>query len=174
MLGLGLAAACGPHEPPLVSPGTSTVSAVTHEPAQNARDAATKWDGFADLGTYRSAGKPFLSRGHFAGRWIAEVLVTPTASDTYAGLTRSSHFATGAVLAKKHTEKDSHAPGPIFVMIKHDPGYFPEGGDWEYLVTDPEGWIEDRGAIASCARCHAEATSNWVFGLPSEARGTRP
>ena len=60
--------------------------------------------------------------------------------------------------------------GPIFAMVKRDPGFFPEGGDWEYVVTDSEGWIEDRGALALCARCHAEAKADWVFPLPADAK----
>jgi hypothetical protein len=129
-----------------------------------------KWEGFAELGAYRAMGKPFISRGHFAGRWQAEVFVSQDAAATYTGLSHASRFSVGAVLVKKHSEKDSRAPGPIFAMAKRAPGFFPPGGDWEYVVTDPEGWIEDRGPLAACARCHAEATGDWVFGLPPDAR----
>jgi len=71
---------------------------------------------------------------------------------------------------KTHSEKDSGAAGPVFVMFKRDPGFFPQGGDWEYLVADKDGWIEDRGPLVTCARCHAEGNADWVFGLPVEAR----
>jgi hypothetical protein len=174
MVALGLVAACGPREPPLVSPGTSTANAVGSGARPSARDAAVKWEGFADLGAYRAVGKPFVSRGHFAGRWQAEVLTNQDASAMYAGLSRSSRFSEGAVLVKKHSEKDSHAPGPIFVMTKRAPGFFPQGGDWEYLVADADGWVEDRGPLPTCGRCHAEAGADWVFGLPAEARASRP
>src|SRR5262245_20673180 len=97
---LGLVAACGPREPPLVSPGTSTANAIGTGSPPAARDAAVKWEGFAALGSYRAMGKPFVSRGHFAGRWQAEVLVSQDASSTYAGLSRSSRFSAGAVLVK--------------------------------------------------------------------------
>ena len=166
--------ACGPREPPLVSPGTSTANAIGTASSAASRDAAVKWEGFAALGDYRAVGKPFVSRGHFAGRWQAEVFTSQDAAATYAALSRSSRFVAGAVLVKKHSEKDSRAPGPIFVMSKREAGFFPQGGDWEWLVTDPDGWIEDRGAIASCARCHAEAGANWVFGLPASARASAP
>jgi hypothetical protein len=167
---LGLVTACGPREPPLVSPGTSTASAIGTGSPRAAADAAVKWEGFGDLGAYRAMGKPFISRGHFAGRWQAEVLANESAAGTYAKLSRSSHFSPGAVLVKKHSEKDSRAPGPIFVMAKHEPGFFAPGGDWEYLVADSDGWIEDRGPLPACARCHAEAVTDWVFGLPADAR----
>jgi hypothetical protein len=51
-------------------------------------------------------------------------------------------------------------------MTKRDAGFYPEGGDWEYLVLDAEGHLEDRGKLALCARCHAEGNGDWAFGLP--------
>jgi len=123
----------------------------------------------ADLAGYRAVGKPFLSRGHFAGRWRAEVSVSESALPVYTALSRASHFPVGAVLVKKHSESTG-APGPLFAMVKRDPGFFPAGGDWEFVVTDKDGWLEDRGPLVACARCHAEATADWVFGLPADAR----
>jgi hypothetical protein len=55
-------------------------------------------------------------------------------------------------------------------MAKRDAGFYAEGGDWEFVVLDAAGRLEDRGKLALCARCHAEATADWVFGLPAEAR----
>jgi hypothetical protein len=134
------------------------------------RDAAARWEGFPQVSSFLSIGKPFVSRGHFAGRWKVQLSANDAASPAYATLSRGTRFSPGAVLVKTHSEKDSGAAGPIFVMLKRDPGFFPLGGDWEYLVTDPEGWIEDRGALLFCARCHAEGNADWVFGLPAEAR----
>jgi hypothetical protein len=51
-----------------------------------------------------------------------------------------------------------------FAMIKQRSGFHPGGGDWEYLVIRPTGDIEQRGRLAPCARCHAEAPSDWLFG----------
>ena len=152
----------------------STVGAASSGSPTTPRDAEVKWEGFAELGGYRSMGVPFVSRGHFAGRWRAEVSVNAAGSAVYASLSRSSHFPVGAVIAKKHLERDAGTLGPLFVMIKRAPGFFPQGGDWEYLVTDKDGWIEDRGPLATCARCHVEANADWVFGLPAEARAPAP
>jgi hypothetical protein len=170
LVACGLVTACGPREPALTKPGVSTVNPVGAPSPYAQRDAATRWEGFAELGTYRTVGARFLSRGHFAGRWKAEILVHPSAADAYASLSPSTRFSVGAVLVKKHFERDSNAEGPLFAMIKREPGFFPQGGDWEYLVTDPGGWIEDRGPLLLCARCHAEANADWVFGLRAEAR----
>ena len=51
-------------------------------------------------------------------------------------------------------------------MVKRAPGFYPEGGDWEYLIVDPNGSIERRGKLPLCARCHAESPHNFIFGGP--------
>ncbi|MET0591280.1 MAG: hypothetical protein ABW133_01175, partial [Polyangiaceae bacterium] len=79
----------------------------------------------------------------------------------------STRFAEGAVLAKKHAAVSTSSPGPTFAMVKRAAGFFPEGGDWEYVALDAEGHVEDRGKLPLCARCHAEANADSVFGLPT-------
>jgi hypothetical protein len=111
-------------------------------------------------------GKAFVSRGHFAGRWTAEIAVNETARATYTHFTASSRFDLGSLLVKKHASTSAATPGPTFAMIKRDPGFFPEGGDWEYVVLDADGRLEDRGKLALCARCHAEANADWVYAPP--------
>jgi hypothetical protein len=49
-------------------------------------------------------------------------------------------------------------------MVKRPAGYDPTGGDWEYLVLDATGRIEQRGRLALCARCHADAPHDHLFG----------
>jgi hypothetical protein len=161
---------CGPREPSLLSPGTSNVSAVSSQQVSPPRDASARWEGFSQASSFLAIGKPFISRGHFAGRWKVQVSANEAASQAYATLSPSTRFSPGAVLVKTHSERESGAAGPLFVMLKRDAGFFPPGGDWEYLVTDQEGWIEDKGSLVTCARCHAEANADWVFGLPAEAR----
>jgi hypothetical protein len=40
-------------------------------------------------------------------------------------------------------------------MLKHEAGYDPEGGDWEYLVLDGQGKeVRARGKLESCRACH--------------------
>ena len=67
----------------------------------------------------------------------------------------------------------------IAVMVKRETGYYPEGGDWEYIdikydkntnyTLNPNGMLIEssdniiRGRIAKCANCHAGAGSNFVF-----------
>jgi len=134
--------------------------------ATSGPDAGASTDPGIDLKSVRPVGKAFVSRGHFAGRWTAEVSVNEPAQKLYVDLTPATRFGVGSVLVKKHASTSSSAPGPTFAMAKRDPGFFPEGGDWEYIVLDAEGRVEDRGKLAACARCHAEGNADWVFGPP--------
>lgn len=158
---------CGPREPALVNPGVSSVNRPAGDHAAPSQDAATALvDPGIDLQSVHPVGKAFVSRGHFAGQWTAEIAVNETALPTYQQMAPSSHFSVGSLLVKKHASTSASTPGPIFVMSKRDPGFYPEGGDWEYTVLDAEGHLEDRGKLPLCARCHAEANADWVFGLP--------
>jgi hypothetical protein len=166
----GFIAGCGPREPALVNPGVSTVNRLGVGPSTGAPDAAAAGDPGIDLQSVRSVGKAFVSKGHFAGRWTAEILVNATALPTYTHLAPSSRFGVGSLLVKKHVSTSAATPGPTFAMTKRDSGFYPEGGDWEYVVLDAEGHLEDRGKLALCARCHAEGNADWAFGSPTEAR----
>jgi hypothetical protein len=40
-------------------------------------------------------------------------------------------------------------------MIKREPGYNPETGDWEFLVLDGQAFaILERGKLERCSGCH--------------------
>jgi hypothetical protein len=163
-------AGCGPREPALVNPGMSNVNRVGSADSTSGRDAAVSMDPGIDLQSVRPVGKAFVSRGHFAGRWTAEIAVNEAAMQLYTNLAPSTRFAVGSVLVKKHAATSASARGPTFAMAKREAGFFPEGSDWEYVVLDAEGRLEDRGKLALCARCHAEGNADGVFGLPEEAR----
>jgi hypothetical protein len=60
-------------------------------------------------------------------------------------------------------------PKAFGVMIKHEPGYDPEHGDWEYayIEVDEPNTITGatRGKLASCIDCHANRKdTDYVFG----------
>lgn len=66
-----------------------------------------------------------------------------------------------------------------FAMIKREADYYPTGGDWEYVMMPNDGSndystnvngllpsdIDDasRGKLASCAGCHAEGGTDFLF-----------
>ena len=165
---IGLFAGCGPREPALVNPGMSSVSPTVERPTPKTPDASSKWEAMGEIAALAPVRGPFASRGHFAGHKKAEMRMNAVLEAVYGDLVSSSRFPIGSLLVEAH--RDASAAGPIFAMVKRDPGYFPDGGDWEYVVTDAEGWIEDRGALALCARCHAEAKADWVFSLPADVK----
>ncbi len=62
-----------------------------------------------------------------------------------------------------------------FIMVKQNPGYFPEGGDYEYMVipagtinhmVNPNGLLTAatrRGKLSDCAACHALGGPDFLF-----------
>jgi hypothetical protein len=117
----------------------------------------------AALAGMHTAGPTFVSRGHFVDARPATVLVNAAAAGPYAARHPQGRFPVGAMLVEKLTGQRADQ-GALFAMIKREPGTFEAGGDWEYVAAQPDGAVEDRGSLAICARCHAEAPSDWVFG----------
>jgi hypothetical protein len=154
-----------------VTPGSSAANAANTPLSREPPDAGPVWERIGEVAAYpRMAKEPFASQGHFDGRWIADVFANALAAPQYVKLPVATTFPQGSVIVQRHTERLGGSAGPLFAMVKREPGYYPAGGDWEYVVTHSDGRLEDRGQLQQCARCHAEGTSGWLFGL---ARGTR-
>lgn len=94
----------------------------------------------------------------------SEVLANAEAK-AYPSLGPSRLLAPGSVLAEPHYRPGSSDIVALFVMAKKPPGFDPDGGDWEYIIVEPTGVISQRGRIELCARCHAEAPNDHVFGI---------
>lgn len=157
--------------PALVNPGSSAAPAANAPLSRTTPDAGPVWERIDEVANYqRMAKEPFPSQGHFDGRWIADVFANALAAPQYVKLPVATTLPQGSVVVQKHTERLGGAAGPLFAMVKREPGYYPAGGDWEYVVTLADGRLEDRGQLGQCARCHAEGTSGWLFGLARNAR----
>jgi hypothetical protein len=90
-------------------------------------------------------------------------------------------FPPGSIIVKeKLIEPDDASPEAIGIMIKHDSGFNPEGGDWEYAYWEKSGaLVRDAEQPAGCQSCHTgqplppdqqtEAGSMWGWGW-SQAR----
>lgn len=83
-------------------------------------------------------------------------------------------YATGAVIVKQKHRLAYHLDGDfskkvqpadgVGGMVKREPGYDPEHGDWEYFYFEDPSEIES-GRIASCVECHRAAkNTDYVFG----------
>ena len=81
----------------------------------------------------------------------------------YPRLTPESVAPEGAIAVEVHQDLSGN-PQQLYAMEKRSPGFDPGGGDWEYLVLAPDGSVETRGILAFCARCHAEAPHDHLFG----------
>jgi hypothetical protein len=87
----------------------------------------------------------------------------------YPKLSPDSVVPEGSIALEFHHDLAGNAQ-PIYAMEKRAAGFDPGGGDWEYLVINPEGVVETRGILPFCARCHAEAPHDHLFGPRLSAR----
>ena len=69
---------------------------------------------------------------------------------------RKPKFPVGSMIVKeKFGSPDSTAPEMLTAMIKREPGYNEESGDWEYLVLDgAASKIVEQGKLTRCSVCH--------------------
>lgn len=159
---------CGASEPALLYPGLSDKPPAA--PSRPLLDASppTDWHKRSEASMAASA-RAFVSEGHMlGGRFHAEILTNEIAREPYGKLAPGQRLPLGSVIVMRHREAEK--PGPTFGMEKREPGYFPEGGDWHYVLIDAEGQAQEQGRLPLCARCHAEGASDWLFGPPHEAR----
>ncbi len=88
-----------------------------------------------------------------------DVRVNPESRDAYIALLPGTTLADGTLIAAFHHDPRRGRPGPVYVMEK-------SGGAWRFSIVSPEGMVEQSGELELCRRCHAEAVSDHVFGLP--------
>jgi hypothetical protein len=73
------------------------------------------------------------------------------------------------------------SPIELTIMVKMEPGFYPEGGDWYFLKGRPAGPTSPQianfaGRVEACASCHAPHNSGnfmftYAFGERPEIRG---
>jgi hypothetical protein len=159
-----LLSACGPGKTPISVPGdTPAVPDASSGPARSEPPkTAQLWTRLAEVRGWGPVNdKPFVSEGHPPGHYLANVHVSPEAREAYLGLMPGGELPVGTVLAELQHDPRRDQPGPIFAMLKMAPGR------WEFLAAEPDGRIRERGQLALCVRCHAEAVADHLFGLPS-------
>ncbi|MCC6900336.1 MAG: hypothetical protein IT377_15265 [Polyangiaceae bacterium] len=79
--------------------------------------------------------------------------------ESYRALRPGLTVPDGALIAAFHTDERTGAAGPVYVMER-------VGQGWKYSAFDADGRATEHGALALCERCHAEAPSGGLFGLP--------
>jgi hypothetical protein len=105
------------------------------------------------------------------------VRINPEAAEEFKTL--GAPLPVGTVVVKeKHTDINDilargGRPNEYGAMIKHEPGYDPQHGDWEYLyvVRQPEKKVT-RGKLQSCINCHEHAKSrDYTFRTYLKVKG---
>jgi hypothetical protein len=101
------------------------------------------------------------------------VRISPEQAEEFKTL--NAPLSVGTIVVKeKHA--DGLAKGPpneYGAMIKHEPGYDPQHGDWEYIYVErePEKKVT-RGRLESCINCHEHAKNrDYVFRTYLKADG---
>ena len=137
------------------SPSTPDLSAPTEPPPP-------RWDLAEQLRRLHPA-SPRTPSEHFTGQLDGEILADDGAS-TYPALGPLRTITPGATLVERLFPRGAPEVAAYLAMTKRPPGYDLAGGDWEYLVLDATGRIEQRGRLPLCARCHADAPHDHLFG----------
>ncbi len=178
--------ACMPQEPYM--PGHSTKAPEAADPhlAPSASGSTGTWEHLGELGSFVFVDdRPLPSHGHNPDRWMSTVRANPIAAPDYQHLHAGVVMSTGSILVEEHQTLSGDL-GPVYAMVKRPPGFDASGNDWEYLVMDQQGRIQSRGSARSmslCARCHAEAMTDHLFGpralprippAPSDSAGAPP
>ncbi len=104
---------------------------------------------------------------HLEGLYERTVLVNEAASG-YALLTLTTALAPGALLVQRHHRRGSDEAVSYFVMERLAPGASRTTRDWRFLVVDTQLRVAATSNLELCARCHADAPFDGLFGLGSE------
>jgi Cytochrome P460 len=140
-------------EPPLVEPAAfSSWPSATAAPVPVGMAAWTFCRAVSPEESRRLAEEHGPHAGH--------VIVVRVSPDAIAAFRNGEPLPIGAVIIKEKYA-DLSATGPMHgyaMMVKREPGFNPEGGDWEYAFVNqaPESRV-GRGRLAQCAGCHASA-----------------
>lgn len=91
-----------------------------------------------------------------ANKYIS-VFVNPEGYDAMMKQ-RVPKFPVGSMIVKeKLSGKDNSQPELLTAMVKREPGFSAETGDWEYFVLDGAATkIVERGKLSNCNACHVQ------------------
>ena len=74
-------------------------------------------------------------------------------------------FPVGSIFVREKTSPTDSKPELLAVMIKRESGFNPDGGDWQFLLTDGEKKkVKVRQKSGECLNCHYRQRENdFVF-----------
>ncbi len=106
--------------------------------------------------------KPIISEGH-SNNWVG-IFVDELAKDTY--LSASAPFPECAKIVKPiYFDAEGKSIRKLTIMVKMQPGYDPDNGDWWYANADASGTkIGRNGRLQGCIGCHYDAAeTDYLF-----------
>jgi hypothetical protein len=158
---LALVGACGTppgRDPPAVPPRVAP-------PAASA--SLGRWEHAGELGAFRSVAR--VRSQHLGnGSTEAELLANEVAA-AYPALGPGRRLPPGSVLVERLGAAGSRETSIWFAMVRHAPADAAGAAAerWQFLVVRPDGELLARDP-PGCARCHAEAPFDGVFGPPRD------
>lgn len=137
----------------------SVVEASTSGPTTTEEPVPRRLARFDEVETFATVSR--LRTSHPVGDYAATIRVDPLAASY--GKSAREPMPVGAMIVEAMAGDPEAPPQLYYVMERREPGYFPEGGDWEYAVLGPDGTTTAAGKLALCARCHGEAPREHLF-----------
>ncbi|HEX2878147.1 MAG TPA: hypothetical protein VHO25_01295 [Polyangiaceae bacterium] len=136
---------------------TPSEQAPARQPTAPAHDQQLPlWPHFEQAQAWPKLEYPITSGGHSGQPYTAIVRVSPSALQQYQSLVAGSVLPGGTTVVQSHRDKTGRG-GPIYVMEKLSTG-------WTFSELDEKGRFLRQGNLVDCARCHAEAVADSLFG----------
>jgi hypothetical protein len=94
------------------------------------------------------------------------------------GVKKTNMTVPAGMVVVREVQDSGGTTQKLTVMVRHEDGWFPNGGDFLYGVTDLQGHpIPDSsgtaqwGQLSACTPCHLGREGDaWVFGVPAAVR----
>ncbi len=104
--------------------------------------------------SHRAASDPALRKAGDESVFYIDVFTNLIAKE--ALIRGSGKFPLGSVILKRKSRTPDGKDTEYYTgMRKNGHGYWPEMGDWEFLVLDASGKEAEAGRLVSCSDCHA-------------------
>jgi hypothetical protein len=174
----GLALLCGCLEtvvPPHAAGGDGTGNAAQSEPTlfSTLTDVTYRGSSFLQLNQ-----APYVSTldGSFIKMYVSRDAASAYEAVSPDTVTMGSPFPVGGIIVREAWDAAGKLKA-LTAMIKREPGYFADGGDFFFGVLDPAGNIVTEngeslwGPLHTCADCHRQRqSSGFLFGVPPANR----
>lgn len=127
----------------------------------------TRWEHADALPDLRAVAVRSRSE-HLDGVYDRTVLVN-AAAGAYENLTRGSAALPGALVVQRHHPRGAESVVVYFAMERLAKGSRPAARDWRFLVVDETLRVAASDNLQPCARCHADAPFDGLFGIAVHA-----